>query len=107
MKPGRIDEKYIVLIIRETLQALNYIHKFGVIHRDIKGNHDSECRLHKADKLQKRQISWLQMKERFSFAILVSRHICKAHKPRDPHLLEHHGGWHQRLSWKGRPTLTR
>ncbi|KAF3905609.1 PAK-2p27 [Arthrobotrys entomopaga] len=36
MKPGRIIEKYLTIIIRETVSALAFIHKFGVIHRDVK-----------------------------------------------------------------------
>lgn len=36
MKSGPIQEKYIVLIVRETLTALTYLHKQGIIHRDIK-----------------------------------------------------------------------
>jgi protein-serine/threonine kinase len=37
MKAGRIGEKYLTIIVRETLSALAFIHKFGVIHRDVKG----------------------------------------------------------------------
>lgn len=37
MKAGAIDEKYITIIVRETLTALGYLHKQGIIHRDIKG----------------------------------------------------------------------
>ncbi|EPS44672.1 hypothetical protein H072_1337 [Dactylellina haptotyla CBS 200.50] len=36
MKPGRINEKYLTIIVRETVTALAFIHKFGVIHRDVK-----------------------------------------------------------------------
>ncbi|PWZ01611.1 kinase-like protein [Testicularia cyperi] len=36
MKAGLITEKYCSVIVRETLVALNYLHKSGVIHRDIK-----------------------------------------------------------------------
>ncbi|KAF3185002.1 hypothetical protein TWF788_004831 [Orbilia oligospora] len=36
MKPGRISERYLTIIIRETVSALAFIHKFGVIHRDVK-----------------------------------------------------------------------
>lgn len=36
MKSGKIEEKYIVIIAREVLAALNYIHKSDIIHRDVK-----------------------------------------------------------------------
>lgn len=36
LKAGRIEEKYMSIIAREVSSALSYIHKEGVIHRDIK-----------------------------------------------------------------------
>nr|CAG8440603.1 8391_t:CDS:10 [Entrophospora candida] len=36
MKSGRIEEKYISSITKEVLQALIYLHKCKIIHRDIK-----------------------------------------------------------------------
>ncbi|CCG81014.1 PAK-related kinase Nak1 [Taphrina deformans PYCC 5710] len=36
MKSGRIEEKYIAIIVREVLAALNYIHRADIIHRDVK-----------------------------------------------------------------------
>lgn len=37
MKAGPIDEKYIGVVVRETLMALAYLHNHAIIHRDIKG----------------------------------------------------------------------
>lgn len=36
LRPGKIDEKYIGVIMRELLIALKFIHKDNVIHRDLK-----------------------------------------------------------------------
>ncbi|KAF8245917.1 kinase-like protein [Wilcoxina mikolae CBS 423.85] len=36
MKAGPIEEKYIAVVIRETLTALHYLHSHEIIHRDIK-----------------------------------------------------------------------
>lgn len=36
LRPGKIDEKYIGVIMRELLIALKFIHRDNVIHRDLK-----------------------------------------------------------------------
>lgn len=36
MKAGPIMEKFVSVIVRESLTALSYLHKSGIIHRDIK-----------------------------------------------------------------------
>jgi serine/threonine protein kinase len=36
-KGGIVDERYVVLIIREVLIALSFLHHANVIHRDLKG----------------------------------------------------------------------
>lgn len=35
-KDGTIEEKYVAVIIREVLFSLSYLHKSGIIHRDLK-----------------------------------------------------------------------
>ena len=37
MKPGRITEDYIAIILRELLMGLDYLHGDKKLHRDIKG----------------------------------------------------------------------
>lgn len=37
MKPGRLEEQYIAIIIREILRGLDYLHSERKLHRDIKG----------------------------------------------------------------------
>lgn len=36
-KGGLVEEEYVVLITREVLVALSFLHHANVIHRDIKG----------------------------------------------------------------------
>ena len=37
MQAGNIDEKFIGTIAKQVSQALAYLHKHNIIHRDIKG----------------------------------------------------------------------
>ena len=41
-KGGIIDERYAVLIMREVLVALSFLHRANVIHRDLKGEPASD-----------------------------------------------------------------
>lgn len=43
MKAGTIEERFAVIIVREVLVALAYLHKQNVIHRDIKGMRVISC----------------------------------------------------------------
>ncbi|KAG8985286.1 hypothetical protein FRB90_004836, partial [Tulasnella sp. 427] len=47
-KTGAIEERHVVVIVRELLVALSFLHKSGVIHRDIKAANvliTAECRV--------------------------------------------------------------
>lgn len=37
MRPGTIPEEYIMIIIRELLRGLDYLHSDKKLHRDVKG----------------------------------------------------------------------
>lgn len=37
MKPGKIEEEYIAIIVRELLLGLDYLHTDKKLHRDVKG----------------------------------------------------------------------
>jgi serine/threonine protein kinase len=42
MRPGSIPEDYIIIIIRELLMGLEYLHNDNKLHRDIKGRKDKQ-----------------------------------------------------------------
>ena len=37
MRPGNISEEYIMIIIKELLMGLDYLHADRKLHRDVKG----------------------------------------------------------------------
>lgn len=37
LRPGKISEDYIMIILRELLRGLEYLHNDQKLHRDIKG----------------------------------------------------------------------
>lgn len=37
MRPGKIEEEYIMIILRELLLGLDYLHADNKLHRDVKG----------------------------------------------------------------------
>lgn len=37
MRPGQISEDYIMIILRELLRGLEYLHNDQKLHRDVKG----------------------------------------------------------------------
>ena len=41
MKPGNISEEYIMIILRELLMGLDYLHGDRKLHRDVKGQCDA------------------------------------------------------------------
>lgn len=43
MKPGKIEEEYIAIIVRELLLGLDYLHSDKKLHRDVKGMSRSCC----------------------------------------------------------------
>lgn len=43
MKPGKIEEEYIAIIVRELLLGLDYLHSDKKLHRDVKGMSVSCC----------------------------------------------------------------
>ena len=45
MRPGLIQEEYIMIIIRELLMGLEYLHCDKKLHRDVKGEAVTRRRL--------------------------------------------------------------
>ena len=41
MRAGRISEDYIMIILRELLLGLDYLHNDNKLHRDVKGMPDT------------------------------------------------------------------
>lgn len=37
MKPGPLDENYIVCIVKKVLKGLVYLHSIGIVHGEVKG----------------------------------------------------------------------
>lgn len=43
MKPGLVGEEYIMIILRELLMGLDYLHADKKLHRDVKGEAQRTC----------------------------------------------------------------
>lgn len=77
MKPGRIGEDYIAIILRELLLGLDYLHSDKKLHRDIKGKHSNSLFLMTGtDLLTQRPMFCLGPMGRSSSPISASRVSC-------------------------------
>lgn len=63
LRPGPFNEGHIAILMRELLLGLEYLHKEGKIHRDIKGRHVIEACRGRTD------VSVLQLQTFFSRAM--------------------------------------
>lgn len=93
-----LKELHICLVIREVLLALAFLHKNGVIHRDIKGTFafffPSSFTLHVADLIMQPPTSSSPPSLiAFYFATLASPHSFNPPPPNGPLLSAHLTGW--------------
>lgn len=93
-----LKELHICLVIREVLLALAFLHKNGVIHRDIKGTFafffPSSFTLHVADLIMQPPTSFSPPSLiAFYFATLASPHSFNPPPPNGPLLSARLTGW--------------